>query len=52
MKQFKTYTAPQAELIEMEAQSVFCTSDSPTPTPSPTNPSGGGFQFGTQNGQW
>ena len=33
MKQFKTYTAPQAELIEMEAQSVFCTSgNNPTPT--------------------
>ena len=33
MKQFKTYTAPQAELIEMEAQSVFCTSGN-NPTPS------------------
>ena len=51
MKQFKTYTAPQAELIEMEALSVFCTS-APGPSTS-TNPTGnGGIHFGTTNGGW
>ena len=46
----KHYTAPQAELIEMEALSVFCTS-APGPSTS-TNPTGNGLHFGTSNGSW
>ena len=49
MKQFKTYTAPQAELIEMEHQSVFCTSGS---SAAPGAPGAGinGMNAGTSHG--
>ena len=49
MKQFKTYTAPQAELIEMEAQSVFCTSGN-NPTPSAPGAGVNGMNAGASHG--
>lgn len=43
----KRYEAPKAEIIEIESQGILCAS-----VDTSTGPNGGGFQFGTQGGNW
>ena len=47
----QTYEAPIAEVIEIETQSVLCSSGGETPATSSFN-GDGGIQFGTDGGTW
>ena len=44
------YEAPQAEVIEIETQGVLCTSAGGGSAAA--GPSGNGFHFGTDTGNW